>query len=169
MHARTFGASRFDFIHARFLLGSVSDYPSLYSQIYTALKPGGYFELSDMECGTFSDDGSVTKEMPSVQWWAGFREAFERVVKPIVDCERYPELMKDAGFEDITWRLLKRPTNDWPKDRRMKEIGKVSLNLSPMPRPADEAACSVVAADGVVQFSCLNFLEGIDGFTFAAF
>jgi hypothetical protein len=27
---------------------------------------------------------------------------------------------------DVQERILRRPTNDWPKDRTMKEIGRVS-------------------------------------------
>lgn len=46
---RTFGENRFDMIHARFLLGSVSSQAHLYKSVFPALKPGGYFEISDME------------------------------------------------------------------------------------------------------------------------
>lgn len=82
-----------------------------------------------MEIGTFSDDGSVTPEMPSVQWWTHLQEAFTRMGKPMIACARYPELMKEAGLVNVHSRLLKRPTNDWPKDPRMKEIGRVSQHL----------------------------------------
>lgn len=34
-------------------------------------------------------------------------------------------MVKDAGFTNIDWRIIKRPTNDWPRDPRMKEIGAV--------------------------------------------
>lgn len=122
---RTFGDNRFDMIHARFTLGSVSDYSTLFKRIFSALKPGAYFEISDMESGTFSDDGTVTPDMACVKWWSTLSEAFEKLGKPIIPIERYPQLMEETGFDDIHWDMLKRPTNDWPRDPRMKEIGRV--------------------------------------------
>jgi hypothetical protein len=38
--------------------------------------------------------------------------------------------MEEVGFVDVEERILKRPTNDWPKDPRMKEIGRVSVAVS---------------------------------------
>lgn len=112
-------------IHYRFLLGSVSDYPKLYQNIYRALKPGGYFEISEMECGTFSDDGTVTPDSPSVRWWNWLQEAFTKIGRRIPEIIEYRTMLEAAGFTNIHDRMLKRPTNDWPKDPKMKEIGRV--------------------------------------------
>lgn len=122
---RTFGASRFDLIHARFLLGAVRDHAALYNQVYDALKPGGCFEISELQAGTSSDDGSVTPDMPSVKRWSLMQEAFTRSGRPIIPCEQYLELLAEAGFEDIQYVIHKRPTNDWPRDEKTKEIGRV--------------------------------------------
>ncbi|KAF2723098.1 S-adenosyl-L-methionine-dependent methyltransferase [Polychaeton citri CBS 116435] len=138
----TFDDGRFDLIHARFLLGSVTDATELYKRVYSALKPGGYFEISDMECGVFSDDGTVKPEHACVQWGELLEEAFSRLGKPIIHCDQYEPLFKAAGFENVQSTILKRPINDWPKDPRMKDVG---------------------------RYSCLNFLEGIEGFTIAPF
>lgn len=126
---RTFSASRFDLIHARFLLGAIRDHAALYSEVYDALKPGGYFEISELQAGTFSDDGSVTPDLPSLKWWSLMQEAFARSGRPIIPCERYPELLAEAGFKDVQYTIHKRPTNDWPRDEKMKEIGRVSRFL----------------------------------------
>lgn len=34
-------------------------------------------------------------------------------------------MIEDVGFTDIHWQVIQRPTNDWPKDPKMKEIGMV--------------------------------------------
>jgi hypothetical protein len=62
-------------IHARYLCGSIASYEDFYKRIYNALKPGGWVELVDIECGTYSDDGSVSAEAASVKWWAMLKEA----------------------------------------------------------------------------------------------
>lgn len=138
----TFGENRFDMIHGRFLMGSVGSHAELYKKVYGALKPGGYFELVELECGTFSDDGTVAPDSPSNQWWSWLEEAFEKIGKPIPKIDAFPKLLEDSGFVNIRSQMVKRPVNDWPKDPRMKEIG---------------------------RYSCLNFLEGLEGFTMAPF
>jgi hypothetical protein len=123
-------------------MGSIANHADFYKKVYQALRPGGWFELVEMECGTFCDDGSVEVDSPSRNWWNLLEEAFEKIGKPILKIDAYPKLLEDAGFEDVQWRMVKRPTNDWPKDPKMKEIG---------------------------RFTCLNFLEGLEGFTMAPF
>lgn len=67
-----------------------------------------------------------------------FLSSFEKLGKQFPKCEDYPKLLETAGFENVAYQMLKRPTNDWPKDPKMKEVGK---------------------------YTCLNFLEGLDGWS----
>ena len=122
----TFGSDRFDLIYARQLLCSVSDYPLLYRRIFDATKPGGWFEISEIEVGVFSDDGTVPEDSASCQWARLLGEATQKLGRSIPPVTQYKKFMEDAGFVDVQELYLKRPTNDWPKDRRLKEIGRVS-------------------------------------------
>ncbi|WPG98752.1 S-adenosyl-L-methionine-dependent methyltransferase [Acrodontium crateriforme] len=144
----TWGENRFDMIHHRFSLGSVSDYPRLYKQAYAALKPGGWIEIIDMEAKAYSDDDTLPEDSPLVAWGKLIEEAFAKIGKPFLKIEEYPRLLKEQGFENIQSHMIKRPSNDWPKDPKMKEIGRVGENT---------------------LFCCLNFLEGLEGFTMAPF
>ena len=92
--------------------------------------------------GTFSDDDTVPEDAPSKLWWKLLEEAFEKIGRPIPKIDRFPKLLEDAGFENVQFQMIKRPVNDWPKDPKMKEIG---------------------------RYSCLNYLEGLEGFTMAPF
>lgn len=123
----TFGENRFDLLHQRFLLGSVSSYPELYKKAYTAIKPGGWIEIVEMETGTFSDDGTVKEDSACKKWGVLLAEAFEKIGKTILPVDNFDYLLKQAGFVNVHWQIVKRPTNDWPKDPMMKEIGRVSL------------------------------------------
>ena len=114
-------------IHERFLLGSVSSHAELYRNVYTALKPGGWFEIVEMEAGTFSDDGTVPEDSACNQWGKHLSEAFENIGRPILLVEEYEKLLEDAGFVNIHSELRKRPTNDWPTDDTLKKIGEVSV------------------------------------------
>lgn len=117
-------------IHERFLFGSVSDHLAFYKKCFAALKPGGYIELVELECGTFSDDGSVKADMACVRWWAELEEAFRIIGKPLLKIDQYPSALREAGFEDVYFEMKRRPTNDWPKDPKMKEIGRVSSSVT---------------------------------------
>ena len=125
-------------IHERFLVGSISSFPDFYKKVYAALKPGGWIELSEMETGIFSDDGTVPEDSACNQWWELLRESFARMGKAIIPVKDYEPLLKNAGFVNVQWQVMKRPNNDWPKDPRMKDIGRVSFwnHRSPVTRKA---------------------------------
>jgi hypothetical protein len=120
-----FGESRFDMIHGRFLLGSVSSCAELFKKVYAALKPGGWFELVELEVGTFSDDNTLPEDSACVLWGKLLCEAFAKIGKPIIPVRDYEPLLEETGFVNVRSRIMKRPTNDWPRDPRMKEIGRV--------------------------------------------
>lgn len=125
-----FGENRFDMIHERFLLGSVSAYSELFKKTYAALKPGGWFELKEMEVGTFSDDNTLPEDSACVFWGKTLCEAFDKIGKPIIPASNYEPLLKETGFVNVRSQIVKRPTNDWPRDPRMKEIGRVRCFFS---------------------------------------
>jgi hypothetical protein len=39
-------------------------------------------------------------------------------------CDQYETLMREAGFVDVQQRMFMWPTNGWPKDPFMKELGR---------------------------------------------
>ncbi|KAF4976029.1 hypothetical protein FZEAL_7247 [Fusarium zealandicum] len=41
---------------------------------------------------------------------------------------RWKKHLEEAGFEDVVERVLKIPTNTWPKDKQFKEIGAFELH-----------------------------------------
>ena len=53
-------------------------------------------------------------------------EAFDKMNITIPMAEDYEKWLKETGFESVELKIMKRPMNDWPKDPRMKEIGKVN-------------------------------------------
>lgn len=74
-------------IHARLLIGSVSDYPELYKRAYASLKPGGWIEISEVETMLYSNDGTVTEDSACVKWSRLWDDAIEKVGKRIPKAE----------------------------------------------------------------------------------
>jgi SAM-dependent methyltransferase len=118
----TFRPSSFDFIHARSIYGSVADYPALYSEIKDHLKPGGWFEQTEISVITKSEDGSIAgtrlEEWGPLAWECG-----EKFGKSFKIAEDSKELMERAGFVNVRRHTFKWPIGTWPMDKKMKEIG----------------------------------------------
>ena len=55
----TFEADSFDYVHFRWLFGSIVDWTELFRQAYRACKPGGYVETFEPDAWLTSDDGTV--------------------------------------------------------------------------------------------------------------
>lgn len=68
-------------------------------------------------------------------------------------------MIGEAGFTDIHFSILKRPTSDWPKDPIHKKIGLVHYQ------------CSIVqdVADQESQLTNRNYMDGLEAFTMALF
>lgn len=51
-------SQKFDYIHCRYLAGSIKDWPRLMAQAYEFLAPGGYVEFQDFDMKFYSTDGT---------------------------------------------------------------------------------------------------------------
>ncbi|CVL00774.1 related to methyltransferase [Fusarium mangiferae] len=122
----TFAPNSQDYIHLRWLVGSIVDWDQLFKEAYRCLKPGGYIEsheaLSRMDC----DDGSITEKSAMHQWGKFFVEGGKKIGRSftIVEDGVQRSAMEKAGFVELEERDFKVPIGGWPKDPRMKEIGK---------------------------------------------
>jgi SAM-dependent methyltransferase len=52
----TFKPESFDFIHVRYMYGAIDDWPKLYRQMYSFLKPGGWFQHLEPDIELRSED-----------------------------------------------------------------------------------------------------------------
>ena len=89
--------------------------------------------MVEMETGTFSDDNTVPEDSSSNLWARLQVEAFAKMGAVVPTAEKYEEWLKDAGYENVHLEIIKRPTNDWPKDPKWKEIGRVSERYPVIP------------------------------------
>ena len=82
-------------------------------------------EFHDVDPGFYSDDGTIPKNSSAAQWSDLFYEGCKKINHRIPEVAEYKTLMEEAGFVDVQARILKRPTNTWPKDKKLKRIGLV--------------------------------------------
>lgn len=100
----TYPDNHFDYIHMRYLVGSITDWLALLRQAYRCCKPGGYVESYEASCSFECDDGTLLEGSPMDQWGKVFIEAgkkfgrsFNVVAEGVIQ-----DSFREAGFEDIT-------------------------------------------------------------------
>jgi metalloendopeptidase OMA1, mitochondrial len=89
-----------------------------------------------------SDDESLPLNGPLATWFREINEASELMGRPTSVAAHVREAYVQAGFVDVQERIFKMPMNGWPKDERLKELGRMWER---------------------------NFLMGLSGFSFALF
>ncbi|GAB1317063.1 Methyltransferase [Madurella fahalii] len=121
----TFAPASFDYIHMRFLAGSIDSWPLLMQRAFDACAPGGYVESMEPSAFIGSDDGSVKPTMALGQWGKLFSEGCRRFGRSFDLYEQgtVHKAMEEAGFVDIEEVNLKTPVGGWEEDPKRKELG----------------------------------------------
>ncbi|KAF5634196.1 TAM domain protein [Fusarium sp. NRRL 52700] len=114
----------FDFIHARELQGSISDNAQFFRRALQSLAPGGYLEMQAVHSEFKSDDNTKDKAENALLWMKTMVEGSSKFGKPLNVAPEWKREMEDAGFVDVEQKILKVPIGSWPKDPKLKDIGK---------------------------------------------
>jgi hypothetical protein len=90
-------------------------------------KPGGYFELQELDPRFRCDDGTINKDSGLAYFNEVIIEAGVKYNRPLPKYDEHYAWFVKAGFVDIQQVFLKSPSNPWPKDKLLKEVGKFQL------------------------------------------
>ena len=113
----------FDYIHSRYMAGSIQDWPRFVRQCYDHLVPGGWVELEDFDIDYYSTDGTLTPDHALRRWLTTAYEAEATTKRTLRPGKNLEEWVKDAGFVDVQVLRTPCPLGRWPKDKRLKQIG----------------------------------------------
>jgi ubiquinone/menaquinone biosynthesis C-methylase UbiE len=121
----TFEENTIDFVHMRWLFGSIKDWPALYREAFRCIKPGGWLESHEASVVFRSDDGSVHEKTAMAQFSKLFVDGGNKMGQSmtIVEDGVQRTSIEAAGFTNIQEENFKSPFGSWPKDPRQKEIG----------------------------------------------
>lgn len=121
----TWPPSNFDYIHIRNLHGSIADWPALYAQSFTHLKPGGWLEDLEFDIRTQSD--VVGPDHVYNQWNDLFAECGERMGRTFKISNKMKQYITEAGFVDVVEKKWKVPIGGWSSDPKLKRVGLYTL------------------------------------------
>lgn len=114
----------FDYIHVRTLSGGITDWDRLIQQCYANLHPGAWLEFQEPNALCESDDGTIETAHAMQRWQELCNKAAKSFAKEIRVGHTLAQRMRDAGFVDVAEKVVKVPIGPWPRDPRMKEIGR---------------------------------------------
>jgi hypothetical protein len=138
----TFSLSNpFSYIKLRAMGGSIADWPSLLSQAYTHLAPGGWIELTDFDAWASTDDDSLPTTSSYHLFQTSLEEAATRFGRRMNVGPTHKGNLERAGFVDIvedkrkvsleslllcasTHSDTKIPLSPWSSDPKLKELGR---------------------------------------------
>ncbi|RFU78682.1 s-adenosyl-l-methionine-dependent methyltransferase [Trichoderma arundinaceum] len=112
-----------DYIHIRHMTSSIRDWPTLLSRAYTALKPGGWIELQELQFEVKCDDGTVREDNKVGDFFETMKRALVNFNVDLLAMRHNKRNVTDAGFVEVTEIPFKVPIGVWPRDPRMKMIG----------------------------------------------
>lgn len=134
---------KFDYIHTRTTAGCWSSFQEqVAEQAFESLNPGGYFESQEYDAIVACDDETLDPEGPLARWFHDLRVASDAMDRPVVLAATLRKTYEEVGFVDIQERIFKMPMNGWPKNERLKDLGRMWER---------------------------NFLTGLSGFSFTLF
>jgi SAM-dependent methyltransferase len=134
----------FDYIHGRYLAGSIKDWPGLIRQCLDFLKPGGWLELVDYDIWWYSQDGSLTEDHALRRYMRAAHTTEAISGRSFVPGHNLEGWVRETGFDNVNVIKSLLPIGQrsceyhsgevvcadewcsegtWPKDKRMKTIG----------------------------------------------
>ncbi|KAJ5245801.1 S-adenosyl-L-methionine-dependent methyltransferase [Penicillium chermesinum] len=117
----------FDYIHTRWLVGCIFDWPKFFQQCYDHLEEGGWFEALDIGFPAHSSDGTLRQDSHLVAWNALLTRAASISGREITVAEKFEQMMRQVGFKNVTVVEKTLPQNAWPSDDQGKALGKIAL------------------------------------------
>lgn len=99
-----------------------------FSGFCRALTPGGYYEFQDYGCQLFLSDGTSRNgylpECPTSLYMYNVITAAERSGRRLDMGHRMKGMLEATGFVDVVAKSEIWPLSTWPKDPRLKELGR---------------------------------------------
>lgn len=111
----TFPPDYFDYIFSRHLCDSIQDWGQYLEQMFKHCAPGGWIELSEYPHELGSDDGTLNENMALWKWFKYMNLAITQSGRDPDVALKLGDMVKKAGFKDVSVKMIKMPWAPWPK------------------------------------------------------
>lgn len=115
---------KFQFIHTRLVITWFQDVEKVIQRIYEQLTPGGWTEFQEQMPIVSSQDGT-TRCSASEEFGDALQKGIRSIGRDLSRITRMKDLLTKNGFVDVEEHILLYPVGIWPKDLKMKELGRL--------------------------------------------
>lgn len=106
------------------------------------------------------DDGTLKPDSSLQQWNDLLIKGAEALGRPITEPQHHKQRVLDAGFVNIEEKRYRWPTNRWPKDKNLKEVG--LWTLANVEGNLEHVSMALLARGaGMSREEVLSFLAGV--------
>ncbi|KDN72361.1 putative methyltransferase domain-containing protein [Colletotrichum sublineola] len=119
-------ANHFDYIHSRHTVMAIKDWPVLFQRSFEHLKAGGWIELQEIHhCPMSASRNPLSAAHPVAQYWGYVSQGLSNLGIDLNAAagSRLPNMMREAGFINMTERVFHVPIGTWPRNRVLKTVG----------------------------------------------
>ncbi|KAL0937798.1 methyltransferase domain-containing protein [Colletotrichum truncatum] len=118
-------SNHFDYIHSRHTVMAIKDWKRLLERSLEHLKPGGWVELQEIHLFPLSANNSLPATHPVAEYWGLVGKGLLNlgIDLEMAAGDKLPNLMREAGFVNVTERLFHVPIGTWPRNRVLKTVG----------------------------------------------
>ena len=115
--------NHFDFVHTRHMVTAIRKWDLIIESAFTHLKPGGWLELHEIDHMPHSLDGTLATDSYLLQYWMLITEACKNMHLDLRPHTRLADMMRAAGFFNVTERIFFTPIGPWARNQQLREIG----------------------------------------------
>ncbi|KYK58471.1 hypothetical protein DCS_05487 [Drechmeria coniospora] len=126
-HDDWYFSRNFDYIYLRFVVSCFDNTKSVIQRAFDNLNPGGHIEFLDYIFEITDFDGT-TKGTFCERWFNLIHKGGNKIGRDFTKPARYATWCREVGFLDVEEKYFPVPCGTWPKDPKMKKIGKYFLH-----------------------------------------
>lgn len=114
----------YDYIHTRVLMGCFQEFKTIIKQGFRHTKPGGWMESQEVMHPPFCEDGTMPEDWPFKDWSEHIEDAAKDIGRPLRTADKLKRWYIEAGFVDVQEKVIKLPINSWPRNKKLKMLGR---------------------------------------------
>ncbi|WPH04022.1 Hypothetical protein R9X50_00690600 [Acrodontium crateriforme] len=123
---------KFDYIHARLIVVSIRNWPSLFEKISNHLTSGGWCEIQDLQFPTHCLNGSTSAESKVVAWGHLMSSGMRKFGLDPNAINHFPQQMQHVGLVNAKtdeFKMMSGPWADTEHDRELGQMGNKNFHM----------------------------------------
>lgn len=113
----------FDLVHTRHTIQAFRNWPQIFERAFEHLKPGAWMESQELDHVPQCSDGTMKDDNPMLAYWLNVSAGLKQLGVNFRLAPELANMMRAAGFINVTERVFFTPIGPWPKNRALKEVG----------------------------------------------